>query len=70
MLLEIRCWTLFGKSVKILNSQATELSLPCLLQGRGQHATEAPLHHLSFLSSAGCCQDTAPCDRPHVWNED
>ena len=51
------CWIV--KISHILKLHATDLSLPCLLQGRSQHATEAPLHHSSFLSSAGFCQDTA-----------
>ena len=74
MLLELRCRTRFGNSsvlstfqhatgsskiFLILKLHATDLSLPFLLQGRSQHATEAPLHHTSFLSSASCCQDTA-----------
>ena len=44
-----------SKISHILKLHATDLSLPCLVQGRSQHATEAPLHHSSFLSSAGCC---------------
>ena len=43
-----------SKISHILKLHAADLSLPCLLQGRSQHATEAPLHHSSFLSSAGC----------------
>ena len=32
---------------------------PALLQGRSRHSAEVPLHHSSFLSSAGSFQDTA-----------
>ena len=47
----------------ILKLHAADLSLPCLLQGRNESACcEAPLRHSSFLSSAGCCSDTASGD--------
>ena len=48
-----------SKISHILKLHATDLSLPCLRQGRSQHPAEAPLHHSCFLSSAGCYQDTA-----------
>ena len=38
-----------SKISHILKLHATDLSLPCLLQGRSQYATEAPLHHSSFV---------------------
>ena len=50
------------QNILILKLHAADLSLPFLLQGRRKHAAEAPLHHTSFLPSAGCCQDTASGD--------